>query len=82
MKESLQKKLNIIEVIQQGSKFTSFLDKIYFESLLNSSEKHLVRNIAESYTTDKRMYQTRFFKEYVAEEDDVTLQVTQHNSDA
>ena len=56
------------EIIEQGRNFTSFLEKVYFNEIFESEDRHLVKHLGQSYETDSQMFNFKFFKEVEATE--------------
>ena len=78
--ESLKKALNIFKLVEEGTKFSTFMRQERYKAILYSSDAKKIRDVVVPYMTDARMYKTKFCKTVKAEENDLVIKVDHHES--
>jgi hypothetical protein len=53
MSPSLHKAIKTVDIIEQGAAFTKLMEKIYFNALLESEDRNLIKHLGKKYSTDK-----------------------------
>jgi len=66
LSDSMKKALKTYKIIEEGSKFDSFLSKMKFQVILGSSDAKKISHLARNYTTDEKMFDNIFNKSVTA----------------
>ena len=55
---------NQAQIIKQGPSFETFIQRINYQMLLSSDDRHEVSNFAEKFETDVNRFEVQFEKEF------------------
>ena len=79
LSESIKKALTIFKTIEEGSSFTTFIQKQRFQDIIRSRiDSMKIKHIARMYATDEMKYECKFKKEVTATDRDLSIVIDGH----
>lgn len=75
MSQSITWALETFKIIEQGTTFKSFLEKIRFKEILYSEDAHKISHLAQPYATADKKFDIKFTKEVKATDGDLVIKI-------